>query len=155
MTMTVVSRLSRFRTLTMSVAATSTVLIGVAAAPALAFPTSPFEVTYGQTLTSGTLTWANRNVGIQGTDRATGGQCRATRLQTFTQSGALLGTTEPSLGEVCVAPGYPSLSYGFSGSAPANVAGGAQYVTVCLMGGTWSDPTSSYRPLRCQRVDRP
>jgi len=141
----------RLRALAVSAAAMLTVLVLGSAVPAhAAYPTSSFSETWGQTYTRGTLTWYNRNVGVAGTERVTAGNCRGTSAYAFTSWDSLLGSgiTLPA----CREPGWPTGNVDFSFAIPANIAGGAAYVRVCLYADTYRGPGTE---LVCDRYNHP
>ncbi|MFF0160667.1 hypothetical protein ACFYRY_24505 [Streptomyces sp. NPDC005263] len=110
------------------------------AARAAAFPTNPFDVTYGATYTRGTLTWTDRAVGVSGNQRAvsTSG-CRKTFVYTYDASVRELGVRSSS----AVCNGVAPIAF----SVPADVAGGAAFVSVCLTDGAGA-------PLKCEAYAR-
>jgi hypothetical protein len=109
------------------------------AAQAAAYPTSEFDITYGNTYTRGTLYWYNRSVQLVGEHKSVSlGACRLTSADTLTTSGHL--ATEWT-GTVC------NGSADFELTVPAEVIGGAAYVDICL--------ESSTSRLDCDRIARP
>ncbi|MEU2236789.1 hypothetical protein ACH4A8_22615 [Streptomyces vietnamensis] len=95
-------------------------------AAASTYPTSDFNVPYGQTYTKGTITWYNRAVGIEGEQKSVSStSCRRTLVDTFTANGVYLDTRSSS--PVC------GQSAKISFSVPADVAGGAGRVNVYLI----------------------
>ncbi|MGC3861229.1 hypothetical protein ACPSM1_13690 [Micromonospora chersina] len=140
------------RTLLASTLAATGIVAGLAAPAQAAYPTSSYYVGPGNTYTYGTLTWYNRSVGYDGTNLAQEGQCRQTRFRTFTSGGSQLGST--TAGFVCTAVGNGKRANSYGGGVAADVAGGAAYVEVCLMGSSFpsSEPmtvltcTNYYRP---------
>ncbi|OEJ23388.1 hypothetical protein AR457_01485 [Streptomyces agglomeratus] len=115
-------------------------LLGAPAAGAqtAAYPTIPFDVTYGASYVRGTLTWYNRLVEADGTLRAVG--CRSVWFGAYGASGNKLG--DGSTGTKCDG------TYPFKIGIPADAPGGAVYVIVCL-----DDADAS--PLKCARYNRP
>jgi len=99
-----------------------------AARTAAAYPTSSFDVTYGATYTRGTLLWAYRSVGVDGTQRAisTSG-CRRTYVYTYDAGVNQLGVRSSST----LCDGVAPISF----TVPADVPGGAAFVSVCLADG--------------------
>lgn len=110
------------------------------AARAAAYPTNSFDVTYGATYTRGTLIWQNRSVGVSGNQRAvsTSG-CRKTFVYTYDASVHELGVRSSS----AVCDGVAPIAF----SVPADVAGGAAFVSVCLTDGAAA-------PLKCEAYAR-
>ncbi|MFD3695113.1 hypothetical protein ACFWUZ_02995 [Streptomyces sp. NPDC058646] len=124
-----------------SVVLTAGTSLGVPAASAqsAAYPTSPVHVPYGASYVDGTLTWYNRSVEFDGTLRAVG--CRRAWFGTYGASGNELGARSTST--KCNVT-YPIKDL----VIPANVAGGAAYVIVCV-------DDANAKPLTCVRYDRP
>lgn len=123
-----------------SVVLTAGTLLGAPAAGAqtTAYPTTAFDVTYGASYARGTLTWANRSVGANGTLRAVG--CRRAWFGTYTASEN--GLDARSTSTQCDA------TYTIKTTVPADVPGGAAFVIVCV-----DDANAS--PLKCLRYNRP
>ncbi|MET9518307.1 hypothetical protein [Streptomyces sp. NPDC002994] len=107
-----------------SVVLTAGTLLGAPAAGAqtAAYPTTPFDVTFGASYVRGTLTWYNRSVGVDGTLRAVG--CHSAWFGTYGASGNELGAW--STGTKC------DVTYRFKTEIPADAPGGAAYVRVCI-----------------------
>ncbi|EPH44229.1 hypothetical protein ABT390_09720 [Streptomyces aurantiacus] len=123
-----------------SAALTAGALLGAPAAGAqtAAYPTTPFDVTYGASYVRGTLTWYNRSVGVDATLRAVG--CRRAWFGAYGASGNQLGAVSTS--PKC------DTTYKFKVPIPADAPGGAAYVIVCLDDG-------NANPLKCGRYNRP
>ncbi|CCK24695.1 putative secreted protein [Streptomyces davaonensis JCM 4913] len=122
---------------------TAATVLGAPAAGAqtAAYPTTPITgVSYGASYVSGTLTWYNRSVGVDGALRAVG--CRRAWVGTYDASGSLLGarSTSTKCDVTYSLDDFPSV--------PADVPGGAAYVVVCL-----DDASAS--PLDCEPFYRP
>ncbi|GHI90446.1 hypothetical protein ACWGF3_17710 [Streptomyces xanthophaeus] len=123
-----------------SVVLTAGTLLGAPAASAqtAAYPTTPFDVTYGASYARGTLTWYNRSVGVDGTLRAVG--CRRAWFGAYGASGNELGAKSTST--KC------DVTYPLQTVIPADVPGGAVYVIVCI-------DDANANPLKCVRYNRP
>ena len=124
-----------------SVVLTAGTLLGAPAAGAqtAAYPTSPFYVDDGQgSYASGTLTWYNRSVGVDGTRRARA--CRRAWFGAYGASGKELDTK--STGTKC------NTTYPLKTGLVADVPGGATYVIVCI-------DNEYAQPINCVQVDRP
>ncbi|MFF0203216.1 hypothetical protein [Streptomyces sp. NPDC005017] len=122
---------------------TAATVLGAPAAGAqtAAYPTTPITgVSYGASYISGTLTWYNRSVGVDGALRAVG--CRRAWVGAYDASGIRLGAKSTST--KC------DVTYSLNEfpAVPADVPGGAAYVVVCL-----DDATAS--PLDCETFYRP
>ena len=105
-------------------AAAATVLAAAPAAEAASYPRSTFRVTYGQTYTTGTVTFYNRAVLVEGEQKAVASSgCRQTEGITLASEG-MLGVR--SWAWTC------SGSAAFSFTVPANRPGGADKVAVNL-----------------------
>ncbi|WP_190016401.1 hypothetical protein [Streptomyces lucensis] len=122
---------------------TAATVLGAPAAGAqtAAYPTTPITgVSYGASYISGTLTWYNRSVGVDGELRAVG--CRRAWVGAYDASGIRLGAKSTST--KC------DVTYSLNDfpAVPADVPGGAAYVVVCL-----DDATAS--PLDCETFYRP
>ncbi|MGC0334852.1 hypothetical protein RKD23_007842 [Streptomyces sp. SAI-170] len=126
----------------------ATLAIGVlGAAPAAdaattAYPTSTFDVTYGQTYTRGTITWYNRSVTISGEHKSVSTEnCRGT-------TGFTLNSADHEISHVSSDDVACGESKTFSFNVPADVEGGAAVVRVCLDDGN-IEPYTTY--LACKR----
>ncbi|GFM95869.1 hypothetical protein [Streptomyces fulvorobeus] len=96
-----------------------------ASAQATAYPTTPFDVTVGNTYTRGTITWYDRSVGVTGTEKSVDvSNCRGTTV--FTLDSARHQLDFNYSGGVC------GTSAAFTAPATADVPGGASFVRVCL-----------------------
>ncbi|WP_416875133.1 helix-turn-helix domain-containing protein [Kitasatospora sp. SC0581] len=114
-----------------------------AAAPPAAFPTTDFDIIYGNTSTKGTLTWYNRSVGLSGQGKSEdSADCRDTTATSYSASGSELGSIHT--GVVCGA------SENYNAAIPADVAGGASTVRICL-----DDGATPPAVLKCQDSRRP
>lgn len=114
-------------------------------ATAAAYPTSTFNIEFGATWTKGTVTWYNRSVGVVGKHRSAVADsdltCRTTYVYTLQANrGVLSGATAD------VTACGTIKSYNFT--VPADKAGGAAYVRVCLDDGNLKD-------LACKLIARP
>ncbi|MGV9841959.1 hypothetical protein ACWDUB_07610 [Streptomyces fungicidicus] len=113
----------------------------VLGAQTAAYPTTPItDVSYGASYISGTLTWYNRAVGVDGALRAVG--CRRAWVGTYDASGNSLGarSTSTKCDVTYSLDDFPPV--------PADVPGGAAYVVVCL-----DDASAS--SLDCELFYRP
>ncbi|WP_407838629.1 hypothetical protein ACE1OC_23305 [Streptomyces sp. DSM 116496] len=119
---------------------TAGALLGAPAASAqtTAYPTTPFDVTYGASYVRGTLTWYNRSVGVEGTLRAVG--CRRAWFGAYSASHSQLDVKSTST--KC------DVTYPIKTLLNADVPGGAAYVIVCL-------DDANANPLKCERYYRP
>jgi polyisoprenoid-binding protein YceI len=100
-----------------------------ASAQASAYPTTPFDVTVGNTYTRGTITWYGRSVNVSGEIKAAdAANCRGTAVFTLTSAKVQLGSGDSAT--VCT-------SAPFSVNVEANVPGGAAIVRVCLDDGEY------------------
>jgi hypothetical protein len=121
---------------------------GLLAAPpasAAAYPTSPFDVTYGQTYTRGTITWYGRSVVVAGEHKSVDvNSCRGTTAFTLDSSSHQMGVGLS--GSSCGSSGT------FSFPVPADAPGGAAVVRVCLDNGG-NDGGVVY--LKCVRYGHP
>ncbi|WP_046503325.1 hypothetical protein [Streptomyces odonnellii] len=125
-------------------ALTTGMLLGAPAAGAHAadYPVSNFDVTLGNTYTSGTITWYNRSVVVAGEHKSVDpANCRGTTAFTLDSGDNQLGR-EYSLYSVCGA------SDTFSMTVSADVPGGAAVVRVCLDDGAKTPPV---KYLLCKR----
>ncbi|MET8682230.1 hypothetical protein ABZW18_32845 [Streptomyces sp. NPDC004647] len=125
---------------TMALTAGMLLALPGATAHAAAYPTSSFNVSYGQTYTKGTLTWYNQSVNVSGGNNSVSSSaCRATWARTFAGGEQLGGDGG---GHVC------NGNKTFSFTVQAQVAGGASAVEVCLEDGSWNDLACKiyYRP---------
>ncbi|MFE7588822.1 helix-turn-helix domain-containing protein [Kitasatospora sp. NPDC057512] len=114
-----------------------------AAAPPAAFPTTDFDIIYGNTSTKGTLTWYNRSVGLSGQGKSEDSAgCRGTTATSYSASGSELGSIHTGI--VCGA------SENYNVAIPADVAGGASTVRICL-----DDGATPPAMLKCQDSRRP
>lgn len=110
------------------------------AAPA-AYPTSPVDVTYGNTYVRGTLTWYYRSVGFTGTWRAIPSSgCRRVFIETYDSGGHPLGARSTST----LCDGVKPVEL----TIPADIPGGAATVGVCLDDG-------DARHLKCRIYTHP
>jgi len=100
-------------------------MIAPSQAAAAPYPVTPFNVPYGNTYTTGTVTFYNRQATVVGEQKAvaTSG-CRYTVGTAYTLDNRPLGTNRSQV--TC----NGSERYQFN--VPANVAGGAAYVEVDL-----------------------
>jgi hypothetical protein len=106
-------------------AALATVFVAATPAEAATYPRSTFRVTYGNTYTTGTVTFYNRTVVVEGEQKATSSSgCRKTTGITVAGR-EQLGQNEWAW--TC------SGSVKFSFTVPANRAGGANQVWVTLL----------------------
>ncbi|KQV11976.1 hypothetical protein [Kitasatospora sp. Root107] len=125
-----------------AVALTTGMLVAAPPAGALTstYPTSKFDVTFGNTYTRGTITWYDRSVNVAGENKSVdSANCRQTTAFT-------LDTKNKQLG-YAVTPGIAcgeSETFSFSVGAP--VPGGAAVVRICLDDGV--------KPLVCERYGR-
>lgn len=126
-----VLRRAAVRIMAPAVAAVAITASLTGAAHAASYPTSTYNITYGNTYTKGTVTWYNRSVSFSGSDKSVSLQaCRATWGGTYESNGTQLGGSSGDDGGTC----NTSNSYYFTVSA--NVAGGASYVVIDLT--TWN-----------------
>ncbi|WP_221350552.1 hypothetical protein [Streptomyces beigongshangae] len=106
-------------------------------AHAAADPVSPYSVPFGNTYTTGTLTWHARSVTVAGEHKSvsTAGlpYCRATWAYTLNSAGGVIGQNGSSDSVVCGASGT------FRFTVSADVPGGAAFVRVCLDDGNFKD----------------
>jgi len=90
-------------------------LFSVAVSPAAAqdFPTSSFDVTFGNSFLRGHITWFNRSIGITYTIRSATG-CKTAFVEAFDpqNNGAGIGVT------ACVGQGTKSDSFTIGGASP-------------------------------------
>ncbi|WP_030355957.1 hypothetical protein [Streptomyces scopuliridis] len=131
-----------------AVALTTGTLLGAPAATAQtsAYPTSEFDVTFGNTYTRGTITWYNRSVTVAGEHKSVDpASCRGTTAFTLDSAGNEL-RKDYSLYNVC------GKSDTFSIPVDADVPGGAAFVRVCLDDGATNGPVTY---LLCKRYGRP
>jgi hypothetical protein len=135
--------------------ASAAVLAGVVFAGATpaqaAYPTSSFSVPYGNAGTSGTLTWYNRSIGISGSVKSTLGNCRQAMVYAYLTDGTFLGQTTYDHW-ICVYSGG-SGSVSFSDTINTDVRGAANYVYVCIRGGSTTDDLWS--DLSCKKINHP
>ncbi|MEU1018338.1 hypothetical protein ABZ383_34850 [Streptomyces sp. NPDC005900] len=119
---------------------TAGALLGAPAVSAqtTAYPTTPVDVTYGASYVRGTLTWYNRSVGFSGTLRAVG--CRRAWFGAYDANNV-------KRGEVSTSPKCDT-TYAINVGIPADVAGGAASVIVCI-------DDANANPLKCVRYYRP
>ncbi|WP_328613827.1 hypothetical protein OHS18_36510 [Amycolatopsis sp. NBC_00355] len=96
-----------------------------AAAARAAYPTNHFNVPYGASYAQGTLTWYNRSVGVTGT-RKVHSVCQRFYLYTYDSAVHELDVRSTSL----LCPTAQAAITPFS--VPADVPGGAAFVSACL-----------------------
>ncbi|MFE6662953.1 hypothetical protein ACFVFH_05225 [Streptomyces sp. NPDC057697] len=121
----------------------SGMLVSAPAAHA-ADPVSTFDVTVGNTYTRGTITWHNRSVTVAGEQKSVSDtSCRGTTAFTLDSANKQLGSHYSS--QTC---GASEKFYPFV--VPADVAGGAAVVRICL-----DDGGSPATYLSCKRYGRP
>jgi hypothetical protein len=122
---------------------------GLLAAPpasAATYPTTDFDVTYGQTYTRGVITWYGRSVMVAGEHKSVDvNSCRGTTAFTLDSNNRQMGVGA-SVGNVC---GYSDT---FSFTVPADAPGGAAVVRVCLDNGFYDDQVVY---LKCVRYGHP
>jgi hypothetical protein len=104
-----------------------------AAAGAAAYPVTHFSLPYGNTYTTGAVTFYNRSVSVDGEQKAVSSSgCRYTYAETHDATGNLLGSNRSQI----TCGGSEKYSFGI----PADVAGGAAFVEVWLVYWTsWDD----------------
>jgi hypothetical protein len=126
-------------------AAVTFVVVGPAAAGATtAANPGHFSIPYGQTYTTGTVTFSNRNVLVAGEQKAVSSSgCRYTYAEAYDASGNILGSNRSQI----TCGGSETYSFG----VPANVVGGASFVEVWLM--YWVDQ-DNWRYLASAYVPR-
>ena len=133
----------RFAACTAAAAALVSFALPTSTASADTYYQTYFNVASGAIYTTGYITWYNRSVKIEGSDRAEAGECRETDGYTLTSSNVVL---DDFGGALNCAPTSGPQNLAFSFSVQANVPGGAAYVRICLTDGT-NGP--------CQRYERP
>ncbi|MFJ8664079.1 hypothetical protein [Streptomyces sp. NPDC093795] len=128
-----------------TVALTASMLVSapLASASTSDYPVKSFEVVVGNTYTKGTITWYNRAVRVAGEHKAVA-SCRGTTAYTLDSAGRQLSM---GMSPFAVCNGD---SQKFSFDVPADVAGGAPVVRVCLDNGATPSPT----PLECVLKNR-
>ncbi|MFJ2162833.1 hypothetical protein [Streptomyces sp. NPDC087856] len=128
-------------------ALTAGMLLGAPAAGAhtAAYPTSSFDVTYGNTYTRGTITWYNRQVVVSGEHKSVSAtSCRGTTAFGVDSKNHDVAVNFSDHG-VCGA------SASFSFSVTFYVAG-VGVVRICLDNGAENPPV---KYLKCARYGRP
>jgi hypothetical protein len=117
------------RVLFLSVLAAVAVQAGSIVPARAAYPTTDFYIPYGESYTTGTLTWYDRSVGVRGANKTTGGNCRQTGASAY---GRGLFLDHDFSGLICMESVSGVNSFAFT--LLADVYGGPSHVEVCLMG---------------------
>ncbi|MDX3245200.1 hypothetical protein [Streptomyces sp. ME18-1-4] len=131
-----------------TVALTAGTLLGAPAAHAqsTAYPTSHFDVTYGNTYTRGTLTWYNRSIGVSGIHKSVDvNGCRMTTVFALDSAGHELAHAD-SGSAAC------EYEYAFQFTVPVDVPG-VSLARVCL--DQYVPATGTITYLKCVRYSRP
>ncbi|MGW1950702.1 hypothetical protein ACWCRC_41335 [Streptomyces sp. NPDC001940] len=127
-----------------ALAAVVLLLVPIGHGSAAAYPASRYAVPVGQTYTQGTLTWYGRSVVLKGEQKSvSASSCRLTYAAAFRSDG---GPNYTRLSERTTKP-VCGKSRAISVTLPANVAGGADFLFICL------DDARNH--LRCETFDRP
>ncbi|UQU63466.1 hypothetical protein COUCH_31315 [Couchioplanes caeruleus] len=120
-------------------------LAGVAGPAQAAYPTTAVSLAYGNSTFSGTAQWQNRSVRVEGTLRVTAGNCRKVGATTATVTadggGSYLGQMSSSW---ACNDASVTRSYAVDFTAPADVPGGANYVTVWMNDKEYDLTSQSY-----------
>lgn len=120
-------------------------LAGVAGPAQAAYPTTSVSLAYGNSTFSGTASWQNRSVRVEGTLRVTAGNCRkvsaTTATVTSSGSGTYLGQMSSSwaCNDASVTRSY---TVGFT--VPADVPGGANLLNVYMHDKEYDLTSQSY-----------
>ncbi|RVU28118.1 hypothetical protein EOT10_07635 [Streptomyces antnestii] len=124
--------------------AAALLLVPVGPGSAASYPTSKYKVAFGQTYTKGSLSWYGRSVLLKGEQKSVSkSSCRLTYVAAFRSDG---GPNYTRLSERTTKP-VCGRSRSISVTLPANVAGGADFVFICL------DNIPNHQ--RCETFDRP
>ena len=113
--------------------AAAAVSASVMPAQAATYPVVSYTVSAGATYTTGTATFYNRSVILNGSDRAEAGECRWTAVYTYDANGHFIDQDVSGLGWICGNGGPNNTTYTIN--VGANQAGGAACIEVLLMGG--------------------
>ncbi|WP_436533579.1 hypothetical protein [Actinoplanes sp. HUAS TT8] len=117
-----------------SAAIAATALVGIGSPAEAAYPTTTFTVTYGNTFSTGNITWFNQSVRLVGSTTITAGNWRGTQAGTYyyNSNGSdvfLDGAGDPAYHNT----GTSTISRPFDFTVQADVTGGAAYVKVTLV----------------------